>query len=155
MEIQETAPEAVIMIADAPGRRPRALRLATIEECDALIIAATNAKWMIEGAIAAVTPIDCEIVDDDDGDEDGPMDDEAELARADEIRALCESERVTRGNPLLQCSLNARHEGLHSALTPTGAFLAEWNDDPECGVHTPSGFVEAIDGPEPAAAVTP
>src|SRR6266568_3827372 len=128
MEIQETAPEAVIMICEQPGRKPRPLRLATIEDCDALITAATNAKWMILGAIAAVTPIDATIVDDefcpdphcfeppghepphmdsegrtygpgsdtilgpgdelsdDDDDEPGPMDDEAELRRADEIR---------------------------------------------------------------------
>jgi len=78
-------------------------------------------------------------------DEDGPMDDEAELRRADAVRepACCGSERKLFGGPLYQCELPLGHEGLHSVLTPTGVFIAEWSNDPSAGVHTPSGYQPA------------
>jgi hypothetical protein len=53
----------------------------------------------------------------------------------------CEDEHV-RGNESFLCSLNAEHSGLHSALTPTGAFVAEWGYA-DGHVHTTSGHQPA------------
>src|SRR5579859_1545209 len=62
---------------------------------------------------------------------------------ADDEPACCGSERKLFDGPLYQCDLPLGHEGLHSVLTPTGAFIAEWSNDVAAGVHTPSGYQPA------------
>ena len=76
--------------------------------------ASPDAAGVLAAAIAAGTPV---VVTDD---EPGPAEGEP--------YARCDSERVTRGNPLLRCSVYAGHAGLHAAITPSGATLAEWSD---------------------------
>jgi hypothetical protein len=129
------------------------------EDCDRIVRAAVEAKRMLEVATAC-TPhphqqreggpytthcghcgllprdeIHDEIVDatiDDDGDEGGPMDDEAELRRAEQIRegepAACGARPYpagSEGDDGTECALPAGHEGEHDDSPAPSAFVTE------------------------------
>lgn len=57
-----------------------------------------------------------------------------------------------RGSESFLCSLAAGHKGLHAALTPTGAFVAEWGYE-DGHVHTTSGHQPAQDETPAAVAL--
>jgi hypothetical protein len=107
--------------------------LDTPADCDALIAAAVEAKRLLD-------PPETFIFTDEDGGEDGPVDDEAELRRADVIAGnqnmtskeciarvahggedeaepgLCDSEMPLPNGGRLACTLDDYHDGAHSAV---------------------------------------